>query len=161
LPNLRHPCRPSAELADFELIFLDSLCQLDATDHYRCGPKALQTQHRAQPLLDSPMVLFNGLITNDKFCLIRVIRQKLHYVRRRRALPCQVTDSCEYPRDEGHRGGANEATVECSSSVSTDQGCAAAVGSSLPTSAGMDPTEQTGIRPTAFVSPSSRNGGEM
>jgi hypothetical protein len=107
------------------------------------------------------MILLNGLITNDKFCLIRVIRQKLHYARRRRALPCRVTDSCEYPRDEGHRGGANEATVESSSSVSTDQGCAEAVGSSLPTSAGMDPTEQIGTSSTAFVSPSSRSGGEM
>jgi len=107
------------------------------------------------------MVLFNGLITNDKFCLIRVIRQKLHYARRQRGLPCRVTDSCEYPRDEGHRGGANEATVESSSSVSTDQGCAATVGSSLPTSAGMDSTEQPGFSAPACVAPSSRRGGEM
>ena len=39
LPDLRHPCRPSAELADFELSLLDLLCQLDAADHYRCGSK--------------------------------------------------------------------------------------------------------------------------
>jgi hypothetical protein len=34
------------------------------------------------------MILFNGLITNDKFCLSRVSRQKLRYARRPRTLPC-------------------------------------------------------------------------
>ena len=107
------------------------------------------------------MVLLNGLITNDKFCLIRVIRQKLRYARRQRGLPCKVTDDCEYPRDEQHRGGENEATMESPSSVSTGHGRGAAVGSGLPTSPGMDPAEQAGFRSTTFISPSSRSGGEI
>ena len=142
-----------------DLPFADNMHRLVPLDRSPCPLHRTEPQAGRNALLNEAMVLLNGLITNDKFCLIRVIRQKLHYARRRRALPCQVTDSCEYPRDEGHRGGPNEATVGSSSSVSTDQGCAAAVGSSLPTSAGMDPTEQTGFR--HFVSPSSRNGGEM
>jgi hypothetical protein len=37
LPVFRHPCRPSAELADLELSLLYLLCQFDATDHYLRG----------------------------------------------------------------------------------------------------------------------------
>ena len=123
------------------------------------SPKFSESLLGIHSSFDGPMVLLNGLITNDKFCLIRVSRQKLRYARRPRALPCQITDVCEYPRDERHRGGANEATVESPSAVPTDQGCGAAMGSSLSTSVGMDPTEQTGCL-SAFLSSSSRSGGE-
>ena len=102
------------------------------------------------------MVLLNGLITNDKFCLSRVSRQKLHYARRPRTLPCQAVDSYAYPRDEEQRGGANEATVESPSSVSADYQCRAALGPDIPTSRGMDPTDRQ-----ASVSPSSGSGGEI
>src|ERR1051326_9641162 len=81
-------------------------------------------RHCRDPLLDESVVLLNGLITNDKFCLSRVSRQKLRYARR----AGQTSVCCEYPRDEGHRGGADEATVDHSSSVSTDHGRGAAVG---------------------------------
>src|ERR1700722_2953661 len=70
-----------------------------------CTVERAITFRQPYSLFDRSMVLLNGLITNDKFCLIRIIRQKLRYVRRQRGLPCKVTDSCEYPRDEGHRGG--------------------------------------------------------
>jgi hypothetical protein len=121
-----------------------------------------EPQTRRNPLLDKPVVLLNGLITNDKFCLIRVSQQKLRYSRRPRVRTCQTAGSYEYPRDEGqHRGGTNEATVANPSSVSTDHGCGAAVGSGLPTSPGMDPTERPGFCSTAFVSPSGRSGGEI
>ena len=107
------------------------------------------------------MILFNGLITNDKFCLSRVSRQKLRYARRSRTIPCQAVDSYAYSRDEEHRGGANEATVESPSSVSADHECRAAVGPDLPTSPGMDATERPGFRSTGFVSPSTGSGGEI
>src|ERR1700686_4859123 len=61
-----------------------------------------KTEARRDPLLDESMILLNGLITNDKFCLSRVIQQKLRYPRRPRTFPCQPTDSCEYPRNERH-----------------------------------------------------------
>src|SRR5215471_11400582 len=82
------------------------------------------------------MILLNGLITNDKFCLIRVLRQKLWYTRRPRAVPCQAVDSYAYLRDEEHRGAANEATVESPSSVSAEHECRTAAGPSLPISPG-------------------------
>src|SRR3954451_2217264 len=92
----------------------------------------------SNPLLHEAMVLFNGLITNDKFCLARLSRQKLRYARRPRVSACAIDHGCEYLRDERHRGGANEAAVENSASVSTDHGCRAPVGSGLPTSPGME-----------------------
>src|SRR6516225_820438 len=107
------------------------------------------------------MVLLNRLIINDKFCLSRVSRQKLRYARRPRTLPCQAVDSYAYPRDEQHRGGANEATVESPSSVSANHECRAAVGPGLPTSSRMDPTDRPGPRSTGFISPSSESGGEI
>jgi hypothetical protein len=98
------------------------------------------------------MELLNGLITNDKFCLTRVSRQKLRYARRRRVSPCAVDDGCEYLRDEGHHGGANEAEVETSASISTDRGCGTAVGSGLPASSGMEcPVRPRSAAPRCFV----------
>jgi len=120
-----------------------------------------ESKARRNPLLDEPMVLLNGLITNDKFCLSRVSRQKLRYARRPRTLPCQAVDSYAYPRDEEHRGGANEATVERPSSVSADNECRAAVGPGLPTSPGMDSTDRPGPRSTGFISPSTGSRGEI
>jgi exodeoxyribonuclease III len=62
LPDFRHGCCPAAQLAEFELALLDLLCQLDATDHDRCRLEALQSQHRAKPLLYPSMVLLDGIV---------------------------------------------------------------------------------------------------
>ena len=145
-----------------DLPFADCMHRLVTLNRSPRPLRRTETEARRDPFLDEPMVLFNGLITNDKFCLIRVSQQKLRYLRRPRALTCQAAGSYEYPRDEGQqRGGTNEATVANPSSVSTDHGCGAAVGSGLPTSPGMDPTERPGFCSTAFVSPSGRSGGEI
>src|ERR1700683_1695109 len=61
-PDLRHRCRESAKLAPLKLFLLDLLCQLDATDYHRRRPEALQSQHRAQPLFDAPVVLFDKIV---------------------------------------------------------------------------------------------------
>jgi hypothetical protein len=54
------------------------------------SPERAETLAGSHAPLDCPMILFNGLITNDKFCLSRVSRQKLRYARRPRTLPCQA-----------------------------------------------------------------------
>jgi hypothetical protein len=46
-----------------------------------------ETQTRHDALFDEAVILLNGLITNDKFCLSRVSRQKLRHARR----PLRVT----------------------------------------------------------------------
>jgi len=133
---------------------------LVALNRSPCAVHGPEAEAGRDPLLDESMVLFNGLITNDKFCLVRTSRQKLRYARRSRVSPCVVDAGCEYPLDERHRGGANEAAVETSASVSTDHGCGAALGSVLSTSSGVDRPDRPGFGSTAMVSPSPKSGGE-
>jgi hypothetical protein len=161
IPQFRHSGFPIPELSCLELTLLDLLRQFDSANSYDRVVESFESQHRPNPLFDSAVVLLNGLITNDKFCISRVSRQKLRYARRPRTLPCKAVDSYAYPRDEEHRGGANEATVESSSSVSADHECRAAVGPGLPTSPAMDPTDRPGPRSSGFVSPSSGSRGEI
>src|SRR5262249_40872523 len=61
-PDFWHCCRGSAKLAKLELILLNLLRQLDATDDHRCGSETLQSQHRAEPLFYAPMILFDGVV---------------------------------------------------------------------------------------------------
>jgi hypothetical protein len=144
-----------------DLPFPNQMHRLVTIDRLQGPFRRPEPQTRRNPLLDKSVVLLNGLITNDKFCLIRVSQQKLRYSRRSRALTCQAAGSYEYPRVERqHRGGTNEATVANPSSVSTDHGCGAAVGPGLPTSPGVDPTERPGFRSTASISLPDRSGGE-
>ena len=62
LPDLRHPRRPSSQLADLELTLLNLLCQLDASDRDYCRWKALQSQHRAEALFHPSMVLLDQVV---------------------------------------------------------------------------------------------------
>ena len=61
-PDLRSGCRGSAELAGLELLLLDLLREFDAGDHYRRIRESLESQHRADPLFHSSMVLFNQIV---------------------------------------------------------------------------------------------------
>src|SRR6267143_7069000 len=110
-------------------MLLDLLCQLDAADGHCRVVEPFESEHRPDALLDPPMVLVNGLITNDKFCMARIGQQKLRYLRRpRSSTTCHATDCREYLRDERqHRGGAHETTVASPSSASVDGGCGAAL----------------------------------
>jgi hypothetical protein len=143
-----------------DLSFSDCVHRLVPLDRFACALRRTEPEARRDPLFDKSMVLLNGLITNDKFCLTRISRQKLRYARRRRVSPCAVEDGCEYLRDEGHHGGANEAAVESSASISTDPGCGTTMGSGLPTSSGMERPVRPRFVPVAVVSPSLKSGGE-
>ena len=139
----------------------DHVHRLDALNRARRRPEAAEALTGPNASFQGAVVLLNGLITNDKFCLSRVSQQKLRYVRGPRAFACQTTSSCAHLRDEPqHRGGAHEATMASPSSVSVEHGCRAAVGSGLPTSPGMDSIERAGFRSTASVSLYHKSGGE-
>jgi hypothetical protein len=101
---------------------------------------------------DRPMVLLNGLITNDKFCLSVVSSQKLGWVRGPRAGVGGRSEPASCP--EGVRppsGGEHATKVAGSTSRATEVGCGAAVGSSLPTSPGVDSRRGTKRRFLARV----------
>jgi len=91
---------------------------------------------------------FNGLITNDKFCLSRTGRLTLSWSRRLPHLRDQPSGETAYPSDEtSHRGGTYETPVENSPHTETGPGRAAPVGSGLPASSAMDTVERAGTNP--------------
>src|SRR5215469_2505552 len=60
LPDLRHPCGPSAQ--SYELTLLDPGCQFDPSDDHRGIVETFQPQHGTQPLFHSSMVLLYDVI---------------------------------------------------------------------------------------------------
>ena len=99
------------------------------------------------------MLLVNGLITNDKFCMTRSGRLTLSWSRyevrqRRRALAAS-----DYPSlEQSQHGGIYETPVADAAADHPVSGWAATLGSGVPLSAPMDPTY-----PAQFESPSGGN----
>src|ERR1700694_1366799 len=62
VPQFRHRRIAPAEFARLDLPLLDLLCQLDARDRYYRVIELLESQHRPDPLLHSPMVLFHQIV---------------------------------------------------------------------------------------------------
>jgi hypothetical protein len=91
------------------------------------------------PAFQSSVVLFNGLITNDKFCLGLVSSQKLGWGRGPRVGVGGRTDPANHPEAVRPPSEGEQATkVAGSTLLATEVGCGAAVASSLPTSPGVD-----------------------
>ena len=102
------------------------------------------------PAFDGAMVLLNGLITNDKFCFIRLSALKLEWRRRRREIAIRKAGLANNLREERTLpGGDDEAQMANSPSMQSDGGCGATVGSGLPTSPRMDSVERAGFRSPA------------
>jgi len=88
----------------------------------------------------------NGLITNDKFCLIRTGRLALSWWRR----PLRLRDpaTATYLHEVSvPRGGAYEAVMACASIPTGEPGWSAAVGSSLPAPAALGDADRAGGDP--------------
>src|SRR5262249_12353997 len=62
VPQFRHSRMASTEFARLELPLLNLLCQLDSGDRYHRFIESLDSQHRPDALLHSPMVLLHQII---------------------------------------------------------------------------------------------------
>src|SRR6266851_3338514 len=62
VPQFRHRRIAPAEFARLELPLLDLLCQLDSRDRYHRVAESLESQHRPDSLLHSPMVLLHQIV---------------------------------------------------------------------------------------------------
>src|SRR6266849_5931674 len=62
IPQFRHRRIAPAEFARLELPLLDLLCQLDSGDRYQRAVESLESQHRPDSLLHSPMVLLHQIV---------------------------------------------------------------------------------------------------
>jgi hypothetical protein len=95
--------------------------------------KGLDPSGRPIALFDAPMVLFNGLITHDNFCMSRMSPSRVRWVRRaplRRAPPA-MTDYLH--NDSDHCAGSHETPMAHPASIPGGRGRRAAMGSGLPT----------------------------
>ena len=79
LPDFRHPGRSPTQLSNLELTLLDLLCQFDASDNNRRIAKALQPQHRTQPVFHSSVVLLHDVIQVFTAAYFHSLRQ-FHFV---------------------------------------------------------------------------------
>jgi hypothetical protein len=124
--------------------------RFDALQRAPCGSERAIAFRQPHSFLHPAVILFNGLITNDKFCFIRRSPLKLEWRRRRRAASSQANIVADYLREERTlSGGDYEAQLASSPSMLSGGGCGAAVGSGLPASPGMDGVERAGFRNTA------------
>jgi|GEM_PF-4782897 len=101
---------------------------------------------QAQQPLDDGEGVFNGLITNDKFCLIRTGRLALSWWRRPLRLRNPATATYLHEVSVP-RGGAYEAVMACASIPTGEPGWSAAVGSSLPAPAALGDADRAGGDP--------------
>src|ERR1700682_1447464 len=62
VPQIRHRRIAPAEFARLELSLVDLLCQLDSGDRYDRVVESLESQHRPDSLLHSPMVLLYQIV---------------------------------------------------------------------------------------------------
>ena len=97
-----------------------------------------------RPVLPSNFDQLNGLITNDKFCLIRRGRLTLSWWRRPLRLRDRPVAVAYLHEDPVHRGGAH-GTVMASAPISADEpGRGAAVGPGLPAPAALGDADRAG-----------------
>jgi hypothetical protein len=61
-PKFRQGCHAPSQLARLKLSLLDLLRQFHPADHHGCGSKTFKPQHRSQPVLHSPVVLFDQVV---------------------------------------------------------------------------------------------------
>src|SRR5262249_46398134 len=102
-------------------------------------PKRFESHHRPHLAFHRPVILLNGLITNDKFCFARTSQVKLRWAHRpRRDSPQALMAKREYlPKTLHLAGGTSEAQVANPASLSDSHRRSAALGPSLPTPTGV------------------------
>src|SRR4051812_11869657 len=61
-PDCGHGRRPVRQLADLELFLPDFCCQFNSADRHRRRIKALEAQHRSDPLFYTAVVFFNSVV---------------------------------------------------------------------------------------------------
>jgi hypothetical protein len=101
------------------------------------------------------MVLLNGMITNDKFCLIRPCQVQLRWSRQPYRFRPRLS---AYPLDEtSHWEGSHETPLADTSAIPANGGRSAAMGSGVPIPASMDDTSRT-VRCALIISQTTDGG---
>lgn len=131
-------------LLNHQLAFLDHVHEFDSDECVLGGLERFEPQHGPCHPLDCSMILLNGLITNDKFCLIRPSQIKLRWYRRPYRSRPRKPDYA--PGETSQQGAYHETSVANPSTLSGVGRRGKTLGSSLPIAPAMEPTE-TARRP--------------
>jgi hypothetical protein len=132
------------------LSFLNHVHEFDPDQGVLGCLERFDPQHGPCHPLYTSMILLNGLITNDKFCMSRMSPSRVHWARRpplRQAHSLATTGYLH--NDLAHCGGADETSVAHTSPVSRDGGWSPAMGSSLPAPASLQQTRRVHVTPSS------------
>jgi hypothetical protein len=144
-------------LLDHQLSFLDHVHEFNADQGVLGCIERFEPQHRPCHPLDCSMILLNGMITNDKFCLIRQCQVQLRWSRRPYRFRPHTSD---YLLDESHhREGSHETPLADTSAIRADGGWGTAMGSGVSISPTMDDTERAVCR--ALTNAQTTDGGNV
>jgi hypothetical protein len=110
------------------------------------GRRDVEGEWQAQRIYQQmALATFNGLITNDKFCLTRHISLRLTWSRSPLRIATQASATYlpgENAHVRAHRGGGHETAMAYPSPGAAPVGRATTVGPRLPTPAGLDDAER-------------------
>jgi len=131
-----------------QLAFTDHVYQLDAGQGALRGLRSFEAQHGAGDALDRPMILLNGMVTNDKFCLVRRCQVQLRWSRQPYRFRPRKAD---YLLDEtSHREGSHETPLAGTTAIPVNGGRGTALGSGVPIPAALDDASRTVRRALAI-----------
>jgi hypothetical protein len=115
-----------------------------------------KSQSGVDAAFHKPMILFNGTVTNDKFCLIRFCQFQLRWSRQPyRFRPRKPDDLLD---ETSHREGSHDTPLADTAAIPADDRRGTAMGSGVPIPAAMDNTSRTVRRALAISHPTE--GGD-
>ena len=118
-------------------------------------PEAAEAEPRSDQAFHAPVVLFDGLIANDKFCWVRRSRLRLSWSRL--TLRERSRRASTVPALPLQSGGTDAMPVDRASDDAASSGWPASMGSGLPGGVGLD--EGDGRRACRRVARPRRAGG--
>jgi hypothetical protein len=138
-----------------KLPFAQHVHQLNAGEGGLRGVERFAPSHRPGDPLHPPMILFNGMITNDKFCLIRQGQVQLRWSRQPYRFRPRTSG---YLLDEPHhREGSHETPLAATSAIPANDRRGTAMGSGVPMPASMDDNPRA-VRHALTISQTTEGG---
>ena len=146
-------------LLNHQLFFPDHVHEFDSNQGVLSCIKRFEPQHGPCHPLYTSMVLLNGMITNDKFCMIRQGRVQLRWSRRPyRFRPRKSDYAPDEIRQEESR---HETPLADTAAVPADGGRGAAVGSGLSIPRRLDHAPQAARRFHTRTTAQTTDGGHV
>jgi hypothetical protein len=146
-------------LLDYQLFFLNHVHEFDTGERPLCCMERFEPQHRSCHPLYPSMILLNGMITNDKFCMIRQGRVKLRWSRRPYRSRPRKSDYA--PDDRRHEESRHETSLADTAAIPADSGRGTAVGSALPIPPALDCVPRTARRFHTRTPSQTTDGGHV